>query len=86
MSGGKFDYLQSRYEWDDAERIITKHIRSNPYEFSSETIEQFKIGLKHMLTAKIYLQRIDWLLSGDDGEEYFHKRLLSDLKHMEEHK
>lgn len=27
----------------------------------------------------IYTQRIDWLLSGDDGEESFHSRLKEEL-------
>jgi hypothetical protein len=29
--------------------------------------------------AKIYAQRVDWFLSGDDGEETFHERLKEDL-------
>jgi len=29
--------------------------------------------------AGIYLQRIDWLVSGDDSEESFHERLQEDL-------
>jgi hypothetical protein len=28
----------------------------------------------------IYAHRIDWLLSGDDGEESFNKRLTEELK------
>ena len=41
-------------------------------------------GLKIIRKAYIYAQRIDWLLSGDDGEESFHERLeeeLNELKH-----
>jgi hypothetical protein len=30
--------------------------------------------------ALIYAQRIDWLVSGDDGEDTFHARLAEDLK------
>lgn len=79
MSGGKFNYLQARYEWEDAIGIIDKHIRDNPYDLKPETIEEFKKGLDCIKTARIYLQRIDWLLSWDDGEESFHKRLKEDL-------
>lgn len=32
-----------------------------------------------MKQAEVYAQRIDWLLSGDDGEESFHERLKEDL-------
>lgn len=30
--------------------------------------------------AKIYLDRIDWLLAGDDGEDSFLKRIVEDLE------
>jgi hypothetical protein len=29
--------------------------------------------------AAVYAQRVDWLLSGDDGEETFLERLKKDL-------
>ena len=30
--------------------------------------------------ARIYAQRIDWLLSGDDGENDLHRRILKEVK------
>lgn len=57
--------------------------RNNPpkyYDFPPEVIEKFKEGLKVLRKAYIYAQRIDWLLSGDDGEENFLERLKEDLK------
>ena len=33
--------------------------------------------------AAIYAQRIDWLLSGDDGEESFKRRLKEELDELE---
>jgi hypothetical protein len=30
--------------------------------------------------AQIYTQRIDWLVSGDDGEDSFRERLKEDLE------
>ena len=32
--------------------------------------------------ANIYLHRIDWLLSGDDGEDSFHSRLQQELLNL----
>ena len=32
-----------------------------------------------MEIAEAYAQRVDWLVSGDDGEESFHERLKEDL-------
>jgi hypothetical protein len=57
----------------------------DPYDYpigqhySKEIITEFEVGLKHLRKAIIYAQRIDWLVSGDDGEETFHERLKNDL-------
>ena len=48
--------------------------------YSKETLDEFRKGLDILNKAYIYAQRIDWLLSGDDGEESFHKRLKEDLE------
>lgn len=53
------------------------------HDYNQETIEKFKEGYKKLKEAYIYAQRIDWLLSGDDGEETFHKRLKEDLDELE---
>ena len=41
------------------------------YKYPDEVIEKFKEGLEILRKAEIYAQRIDWLISGDDGEESF---------------
>lgn len=76
MSGGHFDYAQHRIN-DITEKII-KAIESNT-EYKDETIDEFIKGLEYLNIAKIYAQRIDWLLSGDDAEDSFHERLKEDL-------
>lgn len=50
--------------------------------YSKETIKEFKKGIKILKMAEIYAQRIDWLLSGDDGEENFHERLKEELEQL----
>ena len=47
--------------------------------YSEKTIEEFKNAIHHLRIARIYAQRIDYFLSGDDGEENFHKRLNEEL-------
>lgn len=54
------------------------------YKYSDEIIEKFKEGLKHIELAHIYMQRLDWLLSGDDSDESFISRLEEDLKKLED--
>jgi hypothetical protein len=49
------------------------------YEYPDEVIEEFKKGVELLKLAQIYAHRIDWLVSGDDGNESFLKRLKEDL-------
>lgn len=77
MSGGAFNYIQQRYEFDEAIERIESEIADASW--SETTRAEFERGVEHIRKARIYLQRIDWLLSCDDGEGSFHKRLKEDL-------
>jgi hypothetical protein len=44
-----------------------------------QTIKEFIAAYIKLKEAYIYLQRIDWYLSGDDSEESFHRRLKEDF-------
>lgn len=79
MSGGRFDYIQNKLEYyvEDLERIIAENDESDC--FHRDTILEFKYCVYLMRKTAVYMQRVDWLVSGDDGEEYFHKRLTADL-------
>jgi hypothetical protein len=50
--------------------------------YSEETIKEFKEAVSLLKRAGVYAQRIDWFLSGDDGEETFHERLKEDLEKL----
>lgn len=52
------------------------------YKYSDEVIEKMKEAVKALHIAQEYAQRIDWLLSGDDGEESFLSRLEENLKQI----
>ncbi len=91
MSGGKLNYI--KYYISATIDIIEQEIRNNnveprkedyfePNNFSEETIAEFKTGINLLKKAQIYAQRIEWLLSGDDSEDAFHKRLSEDLSKM----
>ncbi len=79
MSGGYFDYDQ--YKINDIAVEVKKLIENN--EYNAKTIAEFKTGLRYLEKASIYAQRIDWLVSGDDGEESFHRRLSADIHRIE---
>jgi len=80
MSGGYFDYNQ--YRIDDIIDQIERAINANKetYDFSAKTIREFRKAIRILRKGAVYAQRIDWLISGDDGEETFHKRLKEDLE------
>ena len=40
-------------------------------------------GLDYLNLAGIYTQRLDWLFSGDDGEDSFFERLEEELEKYE---
>lgn len=96
MSGGHFDYDQ--YRIDQIAEDIAQTIRNNKneeldewgskkgYFFPDEVIEEFKKAVQILDTAYVYVQRIDYLLSGDDGEDSFHSRLKDELNSLKERK
>ena len=85
MSGGYFDYQQ--YKLQDMIDSITEEIKLNDEKdewgesrsLKQETLNEFLHAIKLLKEAYIYTHRIDWLLSGDDGEETFHERLAKEL-------
>ncbi len=90
MSGGHFNYDQYKIQYiaDEVEKLI-EHNGSDEVDeygfkkhgnFSPETIQQFKKGLEHLKLAFIYVNRIDWLVSNDDSENSFHRRLKAELE------
>jgi len=52
------------------------------YKYPDEVIAKFKDAVNILNIAEVYAQRIDWLLSGDDREESFLKRLDEDLEKL----
>jgi hypothetical protein len=93
MSGGHFKYQQ--YRLNDIASQIKELIESNDDEslnewgyrrghgYSTETIEKFKIAVDTLEKAAIMAQRVDWLVSGDDGEDSFHRRWNKELEEHE---
>ena len=82
-------YIHNLFFWNDedkakAEKYVREHHRtlSNAQGYSEETIAEFRKGLDILRRAYVYAQRIDWLLSGDDGEESFHERLKEELEEL----
>ena len=92
MSGGHFNYEQYKISQiaDDIDQLVRDNNNEERNEwgdtkgnnFSAETIAEFKKGIEILKQAYVYAQRIDWLISGDDGEDTFHERLKDDLEKL----
>lgn len=54
------------------------------HQYSPEIVARFKEAVQVLKRATIYAERIDYLLSGDDGDESFIKRMNEDLKKLEQ--
>ena len=71
-------------------RYITKeHLTNWPEdgfhpEYPEEMLDKFKDAIKAIKKAYVYIQRLDWFLSGDDGRESFMERLEEELKQLED--
>jgi hypothetical protein len=89
MSGGAFNYSQHKIL--DMIDKLNGLVLSNESEvkdawgdpvgrfYSKETIEEFNTAIRVLNDAYTYSHRIDWLISGDDSEESFHRLLKEDL-------
>ena len=84
-SGRKKTPEEIKYEaWRTKEWFEQYPEDLNHYEYPPEIIEEFKNVVLALHIAEVYTQRVDWLLSGDDGEESFLKRLKYDLSKIKE--
>lgn len=89
MSGGIWEYANCRI-YDFAETFEDTIIHNNEKPeywgenwngqiYTDEVIEEFKKGYAILKIADAYAHRADWLLSGDDGNDSFIKRLKENL-------
>ena len=85
MSGGHFNYDQYRIRTiaETIRSIIDNNTKKDQWgyagNYNEETLKYFERAIEILKIAEVYTQRIDWLVSGDDGEETFMKRLHKEL-------
>ena len=53
-------------------------------DLTEETIETMKQAYLQMRKAYVYAQRVDWMLSGDDGEDTMQSRLNEELAEVQQ--
>ena len=75
--------LREEHRNNIAYGIRTSDGEKNHYAYPPEILEKFKEAVYVLRQAEVYAQRVDWFLSGDDGEENFLRRLNEDLSKIE---
>lgn len=83
MSGGYFRYAQHHIQQiaDDIRLIVElEHSDAASHDLSDEALGKFLAAAKALEIAYAYAHEIDYLLSGDTGEESFIDRLNERLE------
>ena len=70
------------YSDEDNYSDVFKKPKNRIRPYSKDTINEFKKAYKILKKATTYVQRIDWLVCGDDDEPSFHKRLKEELQNL----
>lgn len=75
------------YSWYGDDRFEKYPNDKFHYKYPDDIIAEFRNAIHYLKMAKIYTQRIDWLVSGDDSEYSFRQRLKEDIEEYlnEEH-
>jgi len=76
LKNGKPKRKDDIYSWEDKDTTYE--------EYPPEVIEKFKEAVIALRIAECYANRVDWLVSGDDGDASFFTRLEKDLKEIKE--
>ena len=94
MSGGYFEYQQFRLH--DMVQSINELIARNDdksvdlwgnpcgAQYSPQTLDKFKHATHMAKITEAMLTRVDWLVSGDDDEDSFHRRWDEELGKVKE--
>lgn len=93
MSGGAFDYKQYNIDYliEEMEGLIVRLNKEPNGTFECNSLKDYvenkkkfkkeiKKNIKFLKLSRIYTHRIDWFISGDDGEDSFYERLKEDLE------
>ena len=79
MSGGCFDGVE--YKMMNAAEELEEILKNSDNQlYPTDQRKAMERGLNILKLATIYLRRIDWYVSGDDGDETFLERLSDDIR------
>ena len=76
---GYFDYAQNVF----AELIIELRGLTESGDYNETTVSEFKKALRISRELQILIDRIDYLVSGEETEESFHQSLGDELEELD---
>lgn len=82
MSGGALELSHMEWQFEETINQIKNYIderEEKGYPLKQETKDKLHEGINIIKKAKVYINKIDYLIADDDGEQEFHDRLLEDL-------
>lgn len=82
MSGGALDY----FNCNDITDKLKETIAFGKGAYSEKVLELMKTTVKKLEEAEAYAHRLEWFLSGDDGEETMFEQLEEDLEKLRQKK
>ena len=73
-----------KQKWSYYERQEFEETHEHPmnYAYPDSILRRMEEAVYALRAAAIYAQRVDYLLSGDDGEESFEERLSKELSEL----
>lgn len=73
-----------KQKWSYYERQEFEKTHEHPmnYAYPDSVLRRMEEAVYALRAAAIYAQRVDYLLSGDDGEESFEERLSKELSEL----
>lgn len=96
MSGGAFDYKQHTLQdlIDDMNTLIERLDKEPIDSFECNSLKNFvknpddlknkiRENIGYLKRAFLFTNSLDWLISGDDGEEKFYEKLDVEMKKIE---
>lgn len=72
----RWDHWDRQYYKEHPEEAVN-------YAYPEPVLRRFEEAVYALKRAAIYAQRVDYLLSGDDGEESFERRLQKELAELD---
>lgn len=80
MSGGALDYFNCNDITDKLKKIVA----FGKGAYSDKVLKLMKTTIKKLEEAEAYTHRLEWFLSGDDGEDSLFERLEKDLEELQQ--